>query len=390
MRTLHVFTILGTPKAFFDGQFRFLADHGFDQHLITADPEDPQFSERNRLTYHQSEVARKIDIAADIRAIRDIRRYIRREGIQAVFGHTPKGAMVAMIAARLAGVRKRIYYRHGLIYTTAHGPKRFILKSVERLTSFLATDIINVSPSLSALAVTDRLNGPRKQRVIGSGTCGGIDASELFNPDKLSPEEIVALKKKYGISEEDFVFGFCGRLCRDKGIPELIDAFALFRARHPEIPCKLLLVGRFDERDALTDEQKAAIIDNEAIISTGGLPHEALPAHYALMGCFVFPSHREGFGMTVIEASAMQRPVLVSKAHGCVDTIIPDKTGLYIGLSPEEICEGMERMLDPDLRRRLGAGGRAHVLHHFDQNILRPQIALIHKEILNIENSSIK
>ena len=120
MKVLHVFTLSTTARSFFDGQFRYLSDHGHDLHMISSDPEDTDFCRRNRLAaYHRSEVARRIDIRADIRAIADIRRYIRRNGINAVVGHTPKGAMVAMIAAWLARVPVRIYYRHGLIYTTA-------------------------------------------------------------------------------------------------------------------------------------------------------------------------------------------------------------------------------------------------------------------------------
>ena len=88
---------------------------------------------------------------------------INKEKFDIVVGHTPKGAMVAMIAAKLAGVKSRIYYRHGLIYTTAIGAMRWLLKTVEQCTAALATNIINVSPSLSKLAVKDRLNSPENR-----------------------------------------------------------------------------------------------------------------------------------------------------------------------------------------------------------------------------------
>ena len=381
MRVLHIFTVFTTPKAFFDGQFRFLSERGFEQHLITSDAEDRDFCARNNITYHRAPLARRIDLRADLKAILDVRRYIKTNDIDTVVGHTQKGAMVAMIAAWMARVPRRVYYRHGLVYTTASGLKRVVLKSVERLTALLATDIVNVSPSLSALAVKDSLNSARKQRIFGAGTCGGIDARAVFNPANVALEETAALRQKYRIGESDFVAGFCGRLCRDKGIIERVEAFRLFRDAHPGIKTKLLLAGPYDKRDILPTETKEAIETDPDIIYTGQLPQSALPAHYMLMDVFVFPSHREGFGMTVIEASAMERPVLVSKAHGCVDTIVPDTTGRYIGNKPEEISAGLSDMLDSPLRTRLGAEGRKHVLKNFDHTVLRPIIANFYKNL---------
>lgn len=383
MKILHVFTIIGTPKAFFDGQFAFFAENGLVQHLVTADDEDVEFSQSNSLTYRKAEVARRIDIKADIRAIKDLSKYIRQEKFDVVVGHTPKGALVAMTASALSGTKHRVYYRHGLIYTTASGVKRFILKSVERFTSLLATKIVNVSPSLSKLAVKDHLNSNQKQQVIGLGTCGGIDTHERFNPSKVDPSTILSLRSQLGINENDFVLGFVGRICNDKGIPELLEAFELFRKKHPEIHSKLLLVGRFDTRDAVPELIKERILNDKDIISTGTIDQHLLPNYYSLMDVFVFPSHREGFGMTVIEASAMERPILVSRSHGCVDSIVPEKTGLYIGLTPYEILEGMEKMLDPSLRQRLGKAGREHAVENFDHQVLWPKFLNFYKNLNN-------
>lgn len=104
--------------------------------------------------------------------------------------------MVAMIAAKIANVKSRIYYRHGLIYTTANGFKRCILKTVEQVTAALSTHIINVSKSLSDLAVSDHLNSAKKQQIIGAGSCGGIDTINIFNPELVPNSDIETLKNK--------------------------------------------------------------------------------------------------------------------------------------------------------------------------------------------------
>lgn len=372
MKILHVFTIITTPKIFFDGQFKFLSDRGQEIHVVSDNLEDMKFSNRNNVKYHQISIIRKISPIADLFSIKELVCLIRKEQFDIVVGHTPKGAMVAMIAAKLAGIKTRVYYRHGLIYTTAEGVKRKILKFVEQLTAACATNIINVSPSLSKLAVKDHLNSDKKQTVIGTGTCGGIDTVNTFNPDLISNSEKTNLRSSLGINENDFVVGFCGRICKEKGIRELIDGFNLLNKKYPS--SKLLLVGPYDTRDILSEEYKSKMETNPNIISTGQIEKSNLPLYYSVMDVFVFPSYREGFGMCVIEASAMEVPILVSKSHGCVDSIVEGQTGEYINISSEGVAKGLVNMMDKDKRQEYGKNGRKWVEECFDWTIMWPQI----------------
>lgn len=381
MKILHVFTLNTTAESFFDGQFKILSEHGQEIHLVADTEEDKDFSLRNHTFYHRIPIVRAISPIADLTSIRLLIKLISRERFDAVVGHTPKGAMVAMISAKLAGVKTRIYYRHGLIYTTATGLKRIIFKTVERFTALLATNIVNVSPSLSQLAVKDKLNPDSKQTVIGCGTCGGIDTIDTFNPDKVSEDTVSALRHTLGIPDGAFVVGFCGRLCHDKGIIELIEGFKLFREAHPEIDARLLLVGPYDARDILPQNIKDEIESNPLIISPGSVSHHYLPNYYSLMDVFVFPSYREGFGMTVIEASAMCIPILVSRSHGCVDSIREDVTGRYIDLTPQSIASSLTEMLNPQLRQRLGDAGRNFVTKNFERTAMWPTILDFYKEL---------
>lgn len=383
MKLLHVFSIFETPESFFDGQFRYLADQGYELHLICSRAEGKEaFLERNRVHYMPVEIYRAISLRNDFKAIQAVCRYIRKNNIEAVFGHTPKGAVVAMMAAWLAGVKTRVYYRHGLIYTTTHSLKRFILKAEEQFVSLLATKIVNVSPSLSTLAVKDFLNGENKQCVIGRGTCGGIDAENIFNPQLLKEEKLVTLRRDLGIKDSDIVFGFCGRLTNDKGIPELLDAFELFQKQHARMKAKLLLIGRLDSRDSLSAVVLQKMKNNTNIVVTDFVNKSEIAYYYALLDTFVFPSHREGFGMSVLEASAMELPILVSRSHGCVDSIIENKTGLYIPLDPEGICKGMNKMLDANLRQSLGQEGRRMVLQYFNYRVMWPMVGELYDRIL--------
>ena len=379
MKILNIFTISSTPKAFFDGQFNYLSNAGNEIWVAASSEEPVEFVQSNSVTYRKFDIRRSISPFADLRTIAVLRAFIHREQFDVVIGHTPKGAMVAMIAAKLAGVKTRIYYRHGLIYTTAAGLKRKIFKIVEQFTAACSTHIVNVSPSLSKLAVKDHLNSDKKQTVIGAGTCGGIDTINTFNPDIISQSEITSLKTSLGIDEHDFVVGFCGRLCKEKGIRELIDGFILFNKENPS--SKLLLVGPLDSRDILPENYKNEIENNPNIISPGQIEKSNLPLYYSLMDVFVFPSYREGFGMCVIEASAMKVPVLVSKSHGCIDSIVEGLTGEYINLSAESINNGIKNMMNEDKRPEYGENGRKWVTSNYDWTVMWPKIAAFYSSL---------
>ena len=383
MKQIHIFTVFTTSEAFFDGQFKYLVDQGAEIILVSSYNERAEsFAKRNNIRFVSVEMPRAMALGAILKAIKAIIRLIKQETPDAVFGHTPVGALCAMIAAKWCGVRNRVYYRHGVIYTTMNGIKREIFRLEEKFVAALATAVVNVSHSLNRLAVKDGLNPDKKQFVIGHGTCGGIDAKEIFNPVLINEKKKIEKAKELGIANVDIVFGFCGRICVDKGIPELVDGFLAFRELHPELKAILLLIGVMDERDILPQATKDTIGSCKDIVITGWVDKVDIPYFYSMLDVFVFPSHREGFGMCAIEASAMEKPLLVSRAHGVEDTIVEHKTGEYIGLNAESICQGMEKMLDDDLRVLMGKAGRKMVLDWYDSHVMWPQVSELYKRIL--------
>lgn len=383
MKLIHVFSIFSTAESFFDGQFKYLTDQGYEIIVVSSDaPNTDAFCKRNGVRFVPLNIPRSVSPMAIVKAVKSICSLIRKEKADAVFGHTPVGALCAMIAARLCGVKNRVYYRHGLIYTTMKGLKHTIFKAEEKFVALLATSVINVSHSLSKLAVADGLNEAEKQYVIGHGTCGGIDAQNIFNPSLVDADKLLFIKKKLGLNDADIVFGFCGRICNDKGIPELVDAFELFQKLHSNIKAKLLFIGRFDTRDGISEEKKQQIENNSDIVISGHIDKAEIPYYYSMLDVFVFPSHREGFGMCVVEASAMEKPILDSRAHGCVDAIVEHETGEYIDLSADGICKGMEQMIDEELRGKLGKSGRKRVLEWYDFKVMWPLVGDLYKKIL--------
>lgn len=383
MKLIHVFSLFITAESFYDGQFKYLTDLGYEIVVASSDSENAKtFCKRNGVRFVPVNIPRKVSPIAIAKAVVKLCSLIRRENADAVFGHTPVGALCAMIAAKMCGVRNRVYFRHGVIYTTMQGVRRTIFKMEERFVASIATNVINDSHSLSKVAITDKLNSTSKQNVIGHGTCGGIDAHCIFNPELIDNKRLENWRNNLSLNKSDIVFGFCGRICKDKGIPELVDAFKMFQKKHANLNAKLLLIGVIDERDILPQVTKDAIQNNKDIVVTGWIKRCDIPYYYSLLDVFVFPSHREGFGMCILEASAMEKPILVSRAHGCVDAIVEHETGEYIELSAEAICKGLELMLDAGLRKQLGKNGRKKVLEWYDFKVMWPLIGNLYKKIL--------
>lgn len=383
MKIIHIFTLSRTAISFFDGQFRYLVEHGYEIVLVAKRENGvDEFAERNGIKYIPVDIPRSMAPVAIGKAMRDVIRIIKAEKPQAVFGHTPVGALVAMVSGTLAGVKKRIYYRHGIIYSTMSGLKQKLFMAEEWIVSSLATSIVNVSPSLAQKCAKDGINKSTKNYVIGKGTCGGIDAQRIFNPELLDVTRLEQERSRWGLNNVDIVFGFCGRFCKDKGTPELVDAFELFKTRHPELTVRLLMVGPFDERDILPETIKQKMQQSADIVLTGRVNKSEIPYFYRLMDCFIFPSHREGFGMCVIEASAMEVPVLVAPSHGCIDSISEGESGYYVDITAEGICDGMERIMDSKDMKKIGVRGRKFVLDNFDYKVLWPKVFDLYNVVL--------
>jgi glycosyltransferase involved in cell wall biosynthesis len=372
---LHVVNIYFALPYFIGEQFLHFKNKGNKLHVICSpSPYLDIYAKKMQFDYAEIDIIRAIKPIEDLKALFFICRYIKKNKIDIVVGHTPKGAFLSMLSAWLMRVPKRIYFRHGLVYETSKGFMKTLLIYIDRLTALCATKVVCVSPSLYRRSLEDGLNKESKQIILGKGTCGGIDTKKKFNPAKIILFEINNLRNNLGISEKSTVIGYCGRLVQDKGIVDLVNAFDIVRKKYYERKFLLLLVGMFEERDALPDSIKSKIMADKDIIYTGFI-NDSIENYYALMDIYILPSYREGFGMSVLEASSMQKPVLTTKVTGCIDSIIDDFTGKYVENNSVSIADGISFYLNNSQTAiNHGKNGREFVVRYFDQEILWSEI----------------
>lgn len=372
---LVVINIFESAENFVGGQFKYLTENGYKMHLICSDdPKLSNFAKEQGIEYEAITLNRQLTPWQDLKSLFRICKYIKRNKIDTVIGHQVKGRLLSMIASLITGVPNKIIFAHGAIFETSKGFKRNILIWESRIESFIANKVICVSNYIMNLRIENKIDKPSKQIILGAGTCGGIDTVNRFNPELISEGQLKSLKLKYGIYEQNFVIGFVGRLVRDKGVVELINAFEILKKRNKGKSIKLMIVGEPEKRDGLPAHILKALQFSTDIIYTGRIAHDDMAIQYLCMDCLVLPSYREGFGFCNIEAQAMGIPVLTTSITGCRDSIVDGKTGLYIKLEPIDIADKIELLFNDKKRRHLGQEAREWVDKNFDHTQIWPHV----------------
>ena len=345
------------------GRVRALRDAGFKVSLLSSPGE---LLEETARTTHVDAFAipmeRGISLMRDIGAMIRIWRLLRCVKPDIVEFSTPKAGLLGMLAARFSGISLRIYLLRGLKLETSHGFRRLLLLWAERVASKSANLVVCNSRSLRRQARAMGIAPVSKLVLLGGGSSNGVDITR-FAP---GPSTI---RETYRIPHKAPVIGFSGRLTADKGLPELMEAFAMIQRVVPD--AYLLLVGWFDAaEDALERGMRTRIEGHPRIICTGLV--EDTVAYYRAMDLMVLPSWREGFPNAVLEAAATGVPVIGTHCTGSCDAVIPDVTGVLVPAgSPGAITEAVLDLLrHPDRCRRMALAARAWVAKNYDDRVV--------------------
>lgn len=321
---IRITTVPISLEKLLEGQLNFMQDY-FKVVAVSGDKVNlEKLGDKLSLNTYHVEMSRKITPLKDLRATIMLYLYFIRKKPKIVHTHTPKAGTVGILAAFLAGVPLRLHTVAGLPLMEAKGSKRKLLNFVEKLTYKLATNIYPNSRGLLEFIESEKLAPKSKLKIIGQGSSNGIDTS-YFNRANVLTSDVHTLRKSLGISLDDFVFVFVGRLVGDKGINELIKSFISLQQSN----VKLLLVGPLESHlDPLSKETLVEIKSNCDIISVGY--QEDVRPYFALSNALVFPSYREGFPNVVMQAGSMGLPSIVTDINGCNEIIINGKNGVII------------------------------------------------------------
>ena len=379
VRVVHVVTVPLSLR-FISGLLCYLKQRGYAFWVISSPGTHvAEFSAETEVLTFGIPMPRAITPLQDLWAVGAIWGRLRQVRPQIVHAGTPKGGLLGMIAARLAGVPVRIYQMRGLPLLTASGLRRKLLRACEKASCSLAHKVLCNSESLRQAALAEGVCSADKATVIGSGSGQGVDARQRFNPAH-SADARRRLRAEWGLPHDALALGFVGRIVRDKGIVELAGSWRELREEFPTL--HLMVAGDFESQDPLPPECVELLRTDPRIHLLGFVTDTA--SLYAALDLLVLPTYREGFPNVLLEAGAMELPVVATDIPGCVDATVDGVTGRLV---PPRDTAALTAALgaylrDPALRRTHGLNGRQRVLEHFQQEVVWEGVRSLYRELL--------
>lgn len=313
-------------------------------------------------------------------------RIFKREKFDIVQYSTRNAGTWASIAAWMAGIKTRLYCQWGMMFIALKGLKRALLKWDEQLIVSLSTVVESESFSMYETAIAHGIYKPEKASVIWQGSACGVNLDRYIMPNK--PAWRKEVREELGISEDARVFGYCGRITRDKGLNELFAAFKkVTEDENRKTDTYLMIIGRDDHSETINPELFAWAKSSPFVKFTGYTNN--VPKYYSALDVFTSLSYREGFGLVVIEAAAMSVPGIVSDALGQRDTIEHMKTGYLVRThSVEDVVEAMKYYIEhPEKAQEMGVTARKVVEEQYEQKELFRRLGEHRNQLIEEANS---
>ncbi|MBC2304042.1 glycosyltransferase family 4 protein [Listeria booriae] len=363
------------------GQLEYFSKRGYDMHLICSPDGNIDFVPSSNIKVHKVRMKREIAPFSDLLSLFQIIWVYLKVRPDITNVSTPKASLLCMIAAYLTRTPMRIYSIIGLRFETCTGKKRKLLLTIEKLICKWSTACIAVSPSLKEVLIQEGLAPKEKIKVLGSGSYNGLDLSEF----ELDKPEVARLRKQYLGESDNQVIGYVGRLTKDKGTDDLVEAFTELAREKSNLT--LLLVGDFEDGDAVTTITKKRILEGQNIVKTGFVPKTA--SYYRLMDVFILPTYREGFGNVLLEAAAADIPVVTTNVTGAKDAIIPNETGLLIEAGNiTEMKDAIKTLLEnKEEAARLSEKGQERVRREFQSEVIWRNLDIVYNRTEAVEQN---
>jgi len=326
---VRVTTVPISLKLLLTGQMSFMKNAGFDVTMISAiGDEIESVIEYEGVRHKVIPFTRKISPLKDFFCLVLLIKFFHSKKPDIVHTHTPKAGLLGMIAARICGVPIRIHTIAGLPLMTATGWKKLLLTFTEKITYWGSQHVLPNSHSMHDFIKDNMLCKKSKLDMIGYGSTNGIDLKR-YSTHALNFERVREIKESINYEESICYLLAVGRVVRDKGIMELVNSFIHIQSMSFAKNIKLVILGPMEElrsEEVLPAKLLSEIKSNKDIIHIEWSDH--VENYMEIADIFVHASHREGFPNVLLQAGAMNIPIVCSNIPGNIDVVQHKKTGL--------------------------------------------------------------
>lgn len=341
--------------------------------------EDEEFASElpEFIHYFPVPMERGISISG-IKSMMQMKKIFVKEKFDLIQYSTPNASLYAALAGKLAGIPVRLYCQWGMVYVGFEVIKRQVFKAIEKIVCKLSTWIEPDSVSNLNFAHEENLYPQTKGSVIWNGSACGINLEKFDISQKIKYRKDI--REKYNFPEDSFVYGFVGRITKDKGINELLAAFKQIYESNSNV--YLMMVGTTEKDDTVDESLFLWSKKCEHVIYTGFT--DIVEQYLSAMDTYILPSYREGFGMGVVEAEAMGVPVIVTSIPGPVDAMKENETGIVVKKgSIKELLRAMKKLYeDKHIRKEYSSNAYDFAINNFEQKKLFGKILLDRKRLL--------
>lgn len=293
-----------------------------------------------------------------------LKKIFKQEKFDIIYYATNNAAFYSSIAGKSTKVPVRIYAQWGIHYIAASGLARKIMKYLEKTTCKNSTHIRAQSPKNMQIAIGEGLCKPEKIKVLGLGGTVGVDFAEYKFEEK--QEFRKSVRAQYELLEEEFVFGFVGRITRDKGCMELLKAF---KEGDFSDNVKLMLVGMYDGCEGGLLELIEWAKASGKVIFTGYIKSNEVCRYMSAFDIMVHPTYREGFGKVLQEGLAMGVPIITTDVPGPSEVIEEDVSGMLVpSKDVKALREAMKKLMEnKELMAEFSQNGRKRAEENFER-----------------------
>lgn len=351
-----------TAVSFFKDHIKKLSEQ-FDVYLVSTIRDSGVIDRLNLTGFKSIEIKRRPSIWSDLNGLNRLFWYFKKERFFCVLSMSSKPSLLTALAGFAARVPHRIRIFTGQLWCNMRGWKRSFFMLVDKLTVSLDTELLVDGVSQMEFLESSGIIKKGQAQVMANGSICGVDIDRF----RYSPETRIVERQQLGLLEE-VVYFFMGRMKTEKGINELLAAMDKMVIECPM--AVLLLVGRDEEHCQERISFYKNLKEGKNILFYGytDTPNLLLQA----ADVFVMPSYREGFGMSVLEASCVNLPVICSDAYGMRDSMVDDVTGIRCKVGDvDSLYNAMKKLyFDSDLRRELGEAGHKYVVGSFTKDMV--------------------